>query len=73
MSTLKLTRRVAPEVRRGFMCKIDFDCELEHALGGNKVYPSLRDLKENHTCWESCGVVEVEVRLARVVHPDKYP
>ena len=57
------------ETRVGFMCMTDFDDELENAAGGNKVYPSLEDLKRNMSCWESCGVVEVTVTRGRVVVP----
>ena len=51
----------------GFMCQIDFEDELYRAAGGNKVYASIEDLKENHTCWESCGIVEVRVEYVRTV------
>ena len=37
------------EPRYGYMCKIDWDWELGEALGGNDIYPSLDDLKENHS------------------------
>ena len=53
------------------MCKIDFDHELSNAKGGNIIYPDLEDLKEHHDCWESCGVVEVEVTLVQVIHEEK--
>ena len=52
----------------GYMCKVDWDWEIGAALGGNKIYPSLEDLKENHKCWEECGVVKVKVSLEEVVH-----
>jgi hypothetical protein len=48
---------------KGFMCAIDWQHELGEASGGNRIYPSLRDLKEYHPMWEECGVVEVEVSL----------
>lgn len=51
----------------GYMCEIDWRHELGEASGGNKVYGSLNDLKHHHTCWEECGVVEVEVRKVKVV------
>ena len=51
----------------GFMCMIDFEDELYRAAGGNKVYASIEDLKENHDCWESCGIVEVRVEYVRTV------
>ena len=51
----------------GFMCMIDFEDELYCAKGGNKVYPSIEDLKENHDCWQSCGIVEVRVEYVRTI------
>lgn len=45
----------------GYMCAIDWSCELGAAMGGNTVYPSVDDLKRNHECWEDCGIVEVKV------------
>ena len=51
----------------GYMCKTDWDYELGNAEDGNHVYPSIEALKKHHTCWEECGIVEVEVRLKRVV------
>jgi len=43
----------------GWMCAIDFSCELGEALGGNTIYPSLEDLQKNHECLEHCGFEEV--------------
>ena len=55
------------KTRTGFMCKIDFDHELGMASGGNRVHPSVEDLIREHTCAEDCGIVEVEIKLVRVV------
>ena len=51
----------------GYMCTIDFEDELGRASGGNIVYPSIKDLKEHHTCWEECGIVEVEVSFVKTI------
>lgn len=53
----------------GYMDKTDFDHELGHTGSGNLVYPSIIDLQRQRKCWEECGIVEVEVRLVRVVVP----
>jgi hypothetical protein len=45
----------------GYMCKTSFEYELGAASGGNTIYPSIEDMKRNHDCWESCGIVEVKV------------
>jgi hypothetical protein len=52
---------------RGYMCLIDWEWELGAASGGNRVYPSVEDLLRCHTCADACGVVEVEVRITRLV------
>jgi hypothetical protein len=55
----------------GFMCMIDWECELGMASGGNIIYPSVEDHKRCHPCWEECGIVEVEVRFKRIVSNSK--
>lgn len=50
-----------------YMCKTDFDFELGYASGGNRVYPSVGDLKECRPCAESCGIVAVKVEYAYTV------
>lgn len=54
---------------RGYMCLIDWECELGEASDGSRVYPSESALRRYHTPADHCGVVEVEVRLVRIVHP----
>lgn len=54
---------------RGFMCKIAFDHELEHASGGVRVFQSVEDLHRHHAPVVECGVVEVEVTMVREVIP----
>lgn len=49
------------------MCQIDFDHELGKAPGGNPVYPDIEDLKENHACWKSCGIVKVSVSYVETI------
>lgn len=49
----------------GYMCGVDWDCEIGNALGGNIIYCSEADLIENKRCTDQCGIVEVEIRLKR--------
>lgn len=51
----------------GYMCKTDFDDELPNSE--TYVYPSIEELKEKRPCVAECGIVEVEVKLRRVVQP----
>lgn len=45
----------------GYLCKTDYEYELENAAGGVKIYSSVEDLKKNKNCWEDCGIVKVEI------------
>ena len=71
--TLKHCGYIVPDyessrpVRTGYMCKIDFDCELGAASGGNHVYPSIGDLRDNRGCIALDNIVEVDVREVKVV------
>jgi hypothetical protein len=56
----------------GFMCKVDWDHELGAALGGNTVFASEADLIANKKCTDECGIVEVEVRLKRVIRESDF-
>lgn len=58
----------------GYMCKVDFDHELGAAKGGNVVYPSVEDLRENRNCVNSggCGIVKVKVVGIEVIAEDNF-
>lgn len=56
----------------GFMCKVDWDHELGIALGGNSVFATKADLIANKKCTDECGIVEVEVRLKRVIRESDF-
>ena len=53
----------------GWMCGVDFSCELGEANGGNTVYPSEENLRANRKCVNSgdewCCPVEV-VTMSKV-------
>lgn len=51
----------------GYMCKIDWECELGSNHYGNTVYPSIETLKQDHEMWEDCGIVEVEVWFNNII------
>ena len=55
----------------GYMCLIDFECELGMAWDGAPVYPTVEDLKAHHSPWESCGIVEVQVKYVRTIVEQK--
>lgn len=51
----------------GYMDMVDFDHELGCALGGNTVYPSADDLRDNRRCHPQCGIVKVAVQFLEVI------
>ena len=65
--------KYANRVVRGYMDKVDFDHELGCASGGNRVFPSQKDLERNRPCVDECGIVEVEVRLRRIIRDTQGP
>ena len=60
------------DIAIGYMDKIDFECEIGLASGGNTIYPSIEDLKEHKKCVSECGIVKVEVKLIEVIEESKY-
>ena len=57
------------EMTIAYMCGVDWDYELGESSDGTKVYPDIECLKADRGCNEKCGVVEVEVKLKRIVEP----
>lgn len=51
----------------GYMCLVDFECELGAAADGNHIYPSIESCREHRKCTDRCGIVEVEVRARKIV------
>jgi len=56
----------------GYMCLVDFECEIGAADDGSRVYPSERSLRAHMGCVDHCGIVEVKVSFVRVVQPPKH-
>lgn len=56
------------DVRKIFVCGVDWQHEIGHA-SDVKMYASEDDLKRKRTCWESCGIVQLEVRIVKWTHP----
>jgi hypothetical protein len=50
-----------------FMCARSWEHEIGGASGGERVFPSVEDLKEHSKCWEGCGIVELKVSFVKTV------
>jgi hypothetical protein len=61
-----------PKVVTGYMCLTDWDYEIGAAADGDIVYPSIRSLKEDRSCVNSCGIVEVKVMAVKVIQEPDY-
>jgi hypothetical protein len=57
------------KLTRVFMDKIDWECEIDGIP--TTVYPSLESLEKNRDCLDHCGIVEVEVKLIRIIKESK--
>lgn len=49
-----------------YVCGNDWYHELGEEMSKPDVvmYPSVKSLKKHRTCWEECGIVELEVKLS---------
>lgn len=56
----------------GYMCKTDFEHELQESYSGAYVYSDIEDLIESKPCVEHCGIVKVEVNLVEVIKDSDY-
>jgi hypothetical protein len=54
-----------------YMCKTDYDYELPNCQ--TSVFPTIRELKEKLNCVKECGIVEVEIRLLRIIEQQNFP
>jgi hypothetical protein len=50
-----------------YMDKVDFEEELGKAVAGNRVFPSVDACRKSKACVHQCGIVEVEIRLRKVI------
>lgn len=55
----------------GYMCNTDWEYELGMASDGNRVFPSIEDLREHYNCVDSCGIVKVAiVAIEQITEPN---
>lgn len=62
--------------KKFYMCQTDWDFEIGEAPdleGKMPLYSSVEELKEQRTCWDECGIVEVEITKTKVVLPANFP
>lgn len=67
-----LNRSKMRETVTCFMDMVDFEEELGNAMKGNKIFPTIEDLRREKPCTKQCGIVEVQVSLVRVVQEQDF-
>lgn len=56
--------------KKGYMCSTDYNLELD--IGGDVVvYPTIKELKKHRPCWTECGIVQIDIYVAKVVKRSK--
>lgn len=58
-------------MKKVYVCGIDWQHEIgeEMAKPDVVVYPSVESLKKHRTCWQECGIVEIEMKVTKWVEP----
>lgn len=57
-----------------YCCGVDWQheiCEAPDLEGSMPLYSSVEELKNDRTCWKSCGIVKLEAKLLDWVEPQK--
>lgn len=58
-----------------YACQTDWRYEMGEAPdleGSMPLYSSVEELKKQRTCWDECGIVEVEITLKKVVLEENF-
>jgi hypothetical protein len=56
----------------GYMCGVDFQCEIDPAVEFPIVYSTIKALKKERTCWVQCGIVEVELNIKKWIKKQNF-
>lgn len=54
-----------------YICRTDWEYELENASGGTKLFSSIEDLKKHKSCWKDCGIIKVEIEFKEEIKEKK--
>lgn len=57
-------------MKKYYLCGITFRHELGHTNCDGYIHESIEELKNHHSCWEECGIVEIEVEDGKL--PESY-
>ncbi len=57
------------KTKKVYVCGVDWQHELGEVSDYTKVYSTVEDLKRQRSCWEECGIVELEVKMTKWMEP----
>ena len=52
---------------KAYLCQTDWDTDIPMGAQDIKIVTNLKHLKQTRKCVKECGIVEVEIKLKRVV------
>lgn len=62
----KATEKKARVFKIAYMCGVDYQHELASDQPGMvPIYTTVKSLKRERTCWRGCGIVQVEISIAK--------
>ncbi len=56
---------------KAYVCIATIDTDLHFGAPSITLYPSLKDLKAERSCWKECGIYELEIKVKRIVKKPK--
>jgi len=63
---MRNTNVSSTEVKTAYICRVSWECEVGSTYV--KIYPSIESLKEDHDCWEECGIIQLQLQPVKVAH-----
>jgi hypothetical protein len=54
--------------KKSYVCGVDWQHEIGEC-NDVKLFSSIKALKKARTCWEECGIVELEIKVKKWVEP----
>lgn len=61
---------MANEALKVYICGVDWEHEIKDVP--ITIYPSVRALKKDRTCYHECGIVELEVKVKKWVQEQDF-
>lgn len=50
-----------------YVCGTDWQCEAKDVPHAVKFYKTIDRLKSDKKCWKDCGIVEIDMKMSKVI------